>query len=252
MSGSSPERKKVPTGAAVGRAAVRGERLLERALHFVQRHKWSLPLAVVSSASLLHLASEMQEGELIGVDAAVAGMVMSWRGSMDGLMFTLTRLGGWEGMTVVTVVMVGVLSLLGHRREAVFMASSAGGTLILSTALKLIFQRARPEDALYLISAPSSFSFPSGHAMGSMGVLASCAVVLHVLRAPRAARVATTVAVALIACGVALSRVYFGVHYPTDVLGGQLAAAAWVSAITGWFYPRLLPGEETLEPAPNP
>lgn len=252
MSGSSPERKSRSWGGAGRGSAVGGERLLERAVHFVQRHKWSLPLAVVSSASLLHLASQMQEGELVGVDAAVARVVMGWRGSMDGVMLTLTRLGGWEGMTVVTVVTVGVLLLLGRRREATFMASSAGGTLLLSTALKLIFQRARPEDALYLISAPSSFSFPSGHAMGSMGVLATCAVVLHVLRAPRLARMAANVAVASIACGVALSRVYLGVHYPSDVLGGQLAAAAWVSAITGWFYPRLLPGEEALEPAPSP
>lgn len=226
--------------------------LLERAGHFVQRHKWSLPLGAVSAASLLHLASEMREGELVGVDAAVASAVMGWRGSLDGLMYTLTRVGGWEGMTVVTLAMMSLLLVRGRRRDALFMASAAGGTLVLSTALKLVFQRSRPEDVLYLISAPSSYSFPSGHAMGSMGVLASCAVIVHVLRAPHVARVAAGVLAALFAAGVALSRVYFGVHYPSDVLGGQLAAAAWVSAITGWFYPRLLPGEETVEPAPTP
>lgn len=233
-------------------SVMRAERWLERAGHFVQRHKWSLPLAVVSSASLVHLALEMQEGELSEVDAAVAKVVIGWRGSLDGLMYTLTRLGGWEGMTVVTLLMVTLLLLRRRRREALFMVSAAGGTLVLSVVLKLIFQRTRPEDVLYFIPSPSSFSFPSGHAMGSMGVLATCAVVVHVLRAPHAARVAAAVLVAVIASGVALSRVYFGVHYPSDVLGGQLAAAAWVSAITGWFYPRLLPGEESLESAPNP
>ena len=60
------------------------------------------------------------------------------------------------------------------------------------------------------------------------------------------------VLIGLYVVGVALSRVYFGVHYPSDVIGGQLGAAAWVSALTGWFYPRLFPGEETVEPAPSP
>jgi membrane-associated phospholipid phosphatase len=46
--------------------------------------------------------------------------------------------------------------------------------------------------------------------------------------------------------GVAASRVYFGVHFPSDIVGGQLGAAAWVAAATGWFYPRLLPNEASV------
>jgi membrane-associated phospholipid phosphatase len=84
-----------------------------------------------------------------------------------------------------------------------------------------------------------------------MGVFATSLVILHVVGAPRPVRLAAIVAVALVVSGVALSRVYFGVHFASDVLGGQLAAAAWVSALTGWFYPRLLPGEEATVAEPG-
>ena len=94
MSGS-PRSRNGKLGVDMRRDSVlRTERLLERVVHFIQRHKWSLPLAVVSSASLLHLASEMREGELSGVDAAVARVVMGWRGSLDHVMYALTSLGG--------------------------------------------------------------------------------------------------------------------------------------------------------------
>jgi membrane-associated phospholipid phosphatase len=221
-------------------------------VHFLRRHKWSVPLSVSSSISLFYLGHEMREGDLIGVDTAIGGVVHGWRGSMDPLMFGLTTVGGGVGMAVLSVLAILALTLFGRRRAALFMTLASLGTLLLNTGLKLLFHRARPADVRYLIPEPSSFSFPSGHALGSMGILASCVVVLFAIGAPRALCVLGATLGASFAIGVALSRVYFGVHFPSDVIGGQLAAAAWVSALTGWFYPRLFPGEETLAPAPAP
>lgn len=216
------------------------------------RHRWSVPLSLASTVSLAYLASEMREGSVDGIDALVFSAVHTWRGSLDGLMLALTLLGGGVGMTVVAVAVVATLLIMRRKRTALFMAIAALGALVLSTGLKLLFHRARPSDFGYLIDSPSSFSFPSGHAMGSMGVLASTVVVLYAVGAPRWLRRVATLLIGLFVFGVALSRVYFGVHYFSDVVGGQLAAAAWVSALTGWFYPRLFPGEETVEPAPSP
>jgi undecaprenyl-diphosphatase len=223
-----------------------------RAIDFVARHRWSLPLSLSSAVSLLYLANEIRQGQLDGFDASAAAVVQGWRGSMDGLMLACTQLGGGNGMAVVSGATLAGLLITRRWRTALFMAIAALGTLALSTGLKLLFHRTRPVDITYLIESPSSFSFPSGHAMGSMGVLASVVVVLYVVGAPLLLRRLATLVIGLFVFGVALSRVYFGVHFPSDVIGGQLAAAAWVSALTGWFYPRLFPGEETLEPAPSP
>lgn len=226
--------------------------LARRAAGFVSRHRWSVPLSLSSTVSLLYLENEISDGDVDSIDAVAAGVVHGWRGSMDGVMLACTQLGGGVGMAVVSFAVVAALIIKQRRRTALFMAIAALGTLALSSGLKLLFHRARPADLDYLIQIPSSFSFPSGHAMGSMGVLASTVVVLYAVRAPRLLRTIATLIIALFVFGVALSRVYFGVHYPSDVVGGQLAAAAWVSVLTGWFYPRLFPGEETLEPAPSP
>jgi undecaprenyl-diphosphatase len=79
--------------------------------------------------------------------------------------------------------------------------------------------------------------------MGSAAVFASLVIVLQVVRAPHVLQIGGAIAAFILALSIGVSRIYLGVHFPSDVLGGQLAAAAWVSAVTGWFYPRLLPGE---------
>lgn len=219
--------------------------------HFVARHRWSVPLAVLSTGFFVHLAMEVREGELDGFDSAVAAAVTSLRGKIDYPMLALTYFGKGLCLAAVTALTVAVLLATKRRKEAIFVAAAASGTGLLNGGLKLAFHRARPDATFdYLIDAPSSFSFPSGHAMGSMGVLVSILVALHVCRIPRPVLVAITALTALVVFGIGMSRVYFGVHYPSDVLAGQLAGAAWVSAMTGWFYPRLLPGEEAKDPPP--
>ncbi|HYO94385.1 MAG TPA: phosphatase PAP2 family protein [Polyangiaceae bacterium] len=227
-------------------------RLPQRMVTFVKRHPWSLSLSVGATAGFVRLASEVQERELDAFDAAVAGAVTAWRGKLDQPMVVLTWLGGAGAMTFFAASVVLLLAVLRKRREAMFLAVCALGALLLNTTLKLFFQRARPDAVFeYLVAAPTSFSFPSGHAMCSMGVVAALVVVARALGAPRVPWIACALIALIFACGVALSRVYLGVHYPSDVIAGLLAGGAWVSAVTGWFYPRLLPGEESGTPEPS-
>jgi undecaprenyl-diphosphatase len=217
-----------------------------------QRHRWSLPLSIGSALSFAHLGSEMRDGELDALDAAMHRRIASWRGGVDGPMLALTAVGGLGIMTATTATGLGILVWSGRRREARYLLTTAGGGLALNLILKALFRRARPAPVqAYLLASPTSMSFPSGHTMGTTGVVGGLLVVLRVVGAPRGVRRAATVLGVLVVGGVGLSRVYLGAHYPSDVMGGLFAAAAWVSAVTGWTYPRVLPGESGGDEAPD-
>jgi undecaprenyl-diphosphatase len=209
-----------------------------------------LPLGVAASLSFIQLASELRDEDLTGFDDVTAGLVHQARGSFDQPMLWLTRLGDARSLVLLTAF--ALLVLLGTRRwrHGVFLLAATCGTALLSWLLKLVFRRGRPSEVLYLLTLPSSFSFPSGHALGSTGVLASLLMVVRALGLRGPLWWALLVVVCLLVGGIALSRVYFGVHFPSDVLGGVFAGVAWVAALTGWFYPRLLPGERTTKPPP--
>ena len=210
----------------------------------LRRHRWSLPLSSAAALCFVRLAREMQEGELDAFDKLLQGMVNVRRGSLDTLMLACTWYGGVLPMTVLSVSILLLLLLVRRRKEARYLVFGAGGGLLLNLLLKALFHRARPGvDLLYLLPSLSSLSFPSGHTMGTTSVVGSLAVILHVVKAPRVVRLASILLGAAAIAGVGLSRVYLGAHYPSDVLGGFLAAAAWVSVTTGSMYPRLLPGE---------
>jgi membrane-associated phospholipid phosphatase len=217
-------------------------------LRFLKRHEWSLPLFMAAGVLFAMLAAEIREGHMTAFDEAVALLIARWRGKLDAPMLFATRSGNFPWMAITCLAGIVGLTLAKRRREAAFVATCGASALALSTGLKLLFHRARPSPASYLIDLPSSFSFPSGHAMGSASVVGSLAVVA-VVCLPRHWRWVAVALALLFIASVGASRVYFGVHYPSDVLGGQLASGAVIAAATGWFYPRLLPGEATEHPA---
>ena len=162
------------------------------------------------------------------------------------VMLELTRLGNPAPVLAFAIVVVATLAGYSRRREALYLALCGSCSLLLNVAMKALFHRERPgAETIYLLHVPSSFSFPSGHAMCSAGVFASLAVVVQMLGWPRTWSHLAAGACALLLLGVGASRIYFGVHFASDVVGGQLASVACVSALTGLFYPRLLPGEAT-------
>jgi len=137
------------------------------------------------------------------------------------------------------VIPIGVLVLVlfvRRRRwgDALFWGLAVGGAAMLNLAAKQSFERIRP--ALWLSIAPeTTYSFPSGHAMGSMALAAA----LVVLAWPTRWRQVTLIVGSLFVLLVGLSRVYLGVHYPSDILAGWTASLAWVTGVSLVLYGRL-------------
>ena len=146
----------------------------------------------------------------------------------------------------LTILPLAVALLLTARREwillAGWLAAFAGGGL-LDAVLKLIIRRPRPPYAAAFLPH-FSWSFPSGHAMGSLiayGMLAYVLTVLWIHR--RSGQIAVVLGAALLVVAVGLSRLYLGVHYFSDVVGGYAAGVLWLSAcISGIEVARRWPG----------
>jgi undecaprenyl-diphosphatase len=177
------------------------------------------------------LAGRVAAGATIGFDAPLRAFVHQHASpGLTAVMRFMSRLG--EPLSLVTLgagVLVALLAV--HwKRAALRFAITMTGAFLLDTALKLAFHRPRPVP-FFGTDLPHSYGFPSGHALFSVcffGVVAA-------LVAPRlpgiAARAAVWTAALAIVFLIGLSRVYLGVHYPSDVLGGYAAAVAWVSAV---------------------
>src|SRR5215203_1940446 len=156
------------------------------------------------------LTDEVVEGESRAFDTAVLLWIhQTFPGWLDGTMRIITALGYYW---VVLLLLV-----------------STGGSFVLTTVLKSVFQRARPElfDSGY---QASFYSFPSGHATVAVGFYGMLTLILA-YRLRGKARWAVAVSGILVVLLIGFSRLYLGVHYPTDVLAGYLAALLWLVCV---------------------
>ena len=140
----------------------------------------------------------------------------------------LTALGGVGVLTLITAASVGYLLLARKRHAAAFLLLAVGGGLVLSSVFKAGFDRARPDLVAHLAQVYTA-SFPSGHSMMSAVVYLTLGALLARLHKDLAVRVFLLGAAALVTILVGLSRLYLGVHWPTDVLAGWSAGAAWAA-----------------------
>ena len=153
--------------------------------------------------------------------------------ALDRVMLAFSLVGGYPLLGVSALLLVAFL-VSSRRRAALFVTLCIGGVSALNVSAKMVFARARPD--LWVSLAPEpDYSFPSGHAMLSSAFVAM--VLALIWRATRSnargeswRRVAALLGVAFV-LAVGLSRLYLGVHYPSDIAAGWLASLSWVALI---------------------
>ncbi|HCL66242.1 MAG TPA: hypothetical protein DIC56_15665 [Rhizobium sp.] len=184
------------------------------------------------------IADEVSEGETLGLDKAVL-MALRTPGDpadpigpawLEEAARDVTALGSFSVLTILVLVVVIHLFLIGRQRTGWFLALSVIGGTILSTTLKSFYDRPRPD--LTGVARVFTASFPSGHATISAVVYLTLGALLAEMADRRSQKVLYLGSAICLAVIVGLSRVYLGVHYPTDVLAGWSIGAGWALAWT--------------------
>lgn len=174
------------------------------------------------------LASELLENELKWFDDAVIGLVHRLDSPLTtAIMKGFTTLGSATVMTGLALVAAILLwQIKRHFWDATMVLIALLGSYGLNELLKWIFRRDRPNIAR-LVEA-TGYSFPSGHAMVSITVFGFLAYLVWINIRKRPLRYSLTAALVLVVVVIGVSRIYLGVHYPSDVLGGFIAGGFWL------------------------
>ena len=148
------------------------------------------------------------------------------------------KLFTWIGsqLPVVVILLATLLFLyfvLHHRSELVFLLVVVGGSALLNLLLKELFRRDRP--SLHRLIEETGFSFPSGHSMAAFSLYGAIVFLIWKHIPYLLGRIAVIVIGACLILTIGVSRIYLGVHYPSDVLGGYLISACWLTASI-WLY----------------
>ena len=209
-----------------------------RVFQWVRTHRWRVLLlflgVLIPLSAFGDLAEDVWRQERLAWDVPILLFVHSYATpALDRVMLFFSRVGYRYG--VVPVDLALLLFLLMRRRwgDSLFFGVAVGGAAALNLVVKQLFGRVRP--ALWPSLAPEkTFSFPSGHAMGSMALVAA----LVVLSWPTRWRWPVLILGSLFVLLVSLSRIYLGVHYPSDILAGWSASLAWVVGLSMVLYGR--------------
>jgi len=163
---------------------------------------------------------------------------------LEGAVKNITALGSPTILTLVTIAALAYLVVARRYRLALITGASIIGGSIAEQVLKAVFARARPDVVPHLVTV-ESLSFPSGHAMLSTITYLTLGALLARAQPKRRLRIFVFCVGLAMALLIGTSRVYLGVHYPTDVLAGWCFGSLWVCLF--WLYARLQTGQASTD-----
>ena len=184
----------------------------------------------------------------------VACPLGDWPVWVERIFREITTLGGTTVVALITLAVIGFLLVDGKPGASLLVVFSVFGGSLLGPILKIGFERPRPDLVAHLVEVQSS-SFPSGHALLSAVTYLTLGALLARIMGERRLKIYVLSVSVLLTLLIGCSRVYLGVHWPTDVLAGWLVGALW--ALLCWRIALALQrrGEveaEDVPPAMNP
>ena len=197
-------------------------------------------LVVTGALSFMGLADEVMEGDANAFDTRILTALRTpgdlsrpigpaW---FKQSMIDVSALGGFTLVWSLSAFSLGLLLILRRWAAAAILVAGVGGISVLNALLKLGFHRPRPQVVPHLAEV-SNASFPSGHATIAAATYLIMGALLAQTFERRTPRIYVVAFSAAITLGVGVSRIYLGVHWPTDVLGGWALGAAW--ALLFWL-----------------
>ena len=199
-------------------------------------------------------ASEVMEGDTLALDRAIllglrtpgdlkVPVGPDW---LSEAMVDITALGGVTVLTVIAALAAGYLLVDRKPHAAAFTVGAIAGGALVSTFLKWLYARTRPDVVEHLVGIDSA-SFPSGHAMNSAVVYLTLAVLLARTQTDRRVRIYLISVAMALTLAVGFSRVYLGVHWPSDVMAGWTVGGLW--AVLCSMVAKSLQSHRTIEKA---
>ena len=160
----------------------------------------------------------------------VQGVEAPW---LTTVMRMFTDIGSTTAVLVLGVVALGILLMKEYRSQAILFVIALAGTGILNQTLKLIFKRERPD--LNRLIDIGGYSFPSGHTMIAFSLYTILTYIIWRNLKSSWSRIGIAVLAVFMIIMIAVSRIYLGVHFPSDIVGGFLASSVFLFLIIGIY-----------------
>jgi undecaprenyl-diphosphatase len=201
------------------------------------KYKLSIAL-IISILSLIvfsFLVYIISAKKIVQFDSAIISFVQGFESpGLTSIMKLFSIIGDTPAVIVLSlVVLLFLYFVLKHRTELILFVAAIIGSVVLNLILKYSFQRARPD--IHRLVEIAGYSFPSGHAMNACTVYTITSFLLWHNISTRTGRTILIIISTMMILSIGISRIYLGVHYPSDVIGGYFASGFWIT-IAIWFF----------------